>query len=274
MKRGIGAHRVTDHMGLFDAERVHDRDHIASRNILPVARRIVRHVRRRIAALAVGDAAMRARKTAHLRLPGTIVAGEFVDEDNRRAAAGFFVIEAHAVGSIDLGHRPPRCRGGAAAPACYAPCYRTNAAGATSRHGRVDDIVAALEARGCEARASRRSKGATMRAKIAVHTPAIAAAFFSAMLWSNSGVAAGALAVGLPPDVVKGGFTYGYSTNYSDVNQAEAHALDLMPDDEGRHERREFAVAVQSDPGLHQSMRRRLDGSASRDAGRRLVDRQ
>jgi uncharacterized protein DUF4189 len=65
-----------------------------------------------------------------------------------------------------------------------------------------------------------------MRAKIAVHTPAIAATFFGAMLWSNPGVAGGALAVGLPPDVVKGGFTYGYSTNYPDVNQAEAHALD------------------------------------------------
>jgi len=47
-----------------------------------------------------------------------------------------------------------------------------------------------------------------MRAIIAVHAPAIAAVFFGAMLWSNPGVAGGALAVGLPPDVVKGGFTY------------------------------------------------------------------
>lgn len=57
--------------------------------------------------------------------------------------------------------------------------------------------------------------------------PMITAAFFGAILWSNPGVAAGALAVGLPPDVVKGGFTYGYSTSYADVNQAEAHALYL-----------------------------------------------
>ena len=35
----------------------------------------------------------------------------------------------------------------------------------------------------------------------------------------------GALAIGLPPDVVKGGFTYGYSNNNTDVNQAEAKAL-------------------------------------------------
>jgi hypothetical protein len=65
-----------------------------------------------------------------------------------------------------------------------------------------------------------------MRAKISTHTPMIAAAFFCAVMWSNSGAADGALAVGLPPDVVKGGFTYGYSTGYADVNQAEAHALD------------------------------------------------
>jgi hypothetical protein len=64
-----------------------------------------------------------------------------------------------------------------------------------------------------------------MRARIAVHMPIIAAAFFGAILWSNPGAAAGALAVGLPPDVVKGGFTYAYSNNNSDFNQAEAKAL-------------------------------------------------
>jgi hypothetical protein len=36
----------------------------------------------------------------------------------------------------------------------------------------------------------------------------------------------GALAIGLPPDVVKGGFTYGYSNNNADANHAEAKALD------------------------------------------------
>jgi hypothetical protein len=36
----------------------------------------------------------------------------------------------------------------------------------------------------------------------------------------------GALAVGLPADVVKGGFTYGYSNNNADANHAEAKALD------------------------------------------------
>jgi hypothetical protein len=40
-----------------------------------------------------------------------------------------------------------------------------------------------------------------------------------------SGSADGALAVALPPDVVKQGFAYGYVTDYPDVNQADAQAL-------------------------------------------------
>ena len=49
--------------------------------------------------------------------------------------------------------------------------------------------------------------------------------FCGGALGPSQSLAAGALAVGLPPDVVKGGFTYGYSNNNSDVNQAEAKAL-------------------------------------------------
>jgi hypothetical protein len=42
----------------------------------------------------------------------------------------------------------------------------------------------------------------------------------------SSGLADGALAIALPPDVVKGGFFYGYSRGYPDANQAEANALE------------------------------------------------
>jgi hypothetical protein len=45
-------------------------------------------------------------------------------------------------------------------------------------------------------------------------------------LGPSQGMAAGALAVGLPPDVAKGGFTYGYSNNNDDTNHAELKALD------------------------------------------------
>ena len=69
MQRGVGAHRVADHVRLVDLERVHQRQHVVARDVLAVARRLFRHVGGRIAALAVGDAAMRAREIAHLRLP-------------------------------------------------------------------------------------------------------------------------------------------------------------------------------------------------------------
>jgi len=46
------------------------------------------------------------------------------------------------------------------------------------------------------------------------------------VLGSSQSRADGALAIGLPPDVVKGGFTYGYSNNNADANHAEAKALD------------------------------------------------
>src|SRR5262249_26996678 len=47
-----------------------------------------------------------------------------------------------------------------------------------------------------------------------------------AMLAPNASHAAGALAVALPPDVAKGGFSYGYSNDNADANHAEARALD------------------------------------------------
>ena len=95
---------MADHMRLLDAERVHQRDDVGARDILAVTGRIVGHIGRRIAALAIGDAAMGAREIAHLRLPLPIVAGEFVHEDDGRAGADFFVIEVGAVRGFDLWH--------------------------------------------------------------------------------------------------------------------------------------------------------------------------
>jgi hypothetical protein len=50
---------------------------------------------------------------------------------------------------------------------------------------------------------------------------ALAAAIFRPI----PGSADGALAVALPPDVVKQGFAYGYVTDYPDADQADAQAL-------------------------------------------------
>src|SRR4051794_25385129 len=57
----------------------------------------IRHVRWRVAARRIGDAAMAARKVAHLRLPIGVVGREFVQKNNRRARACFFEIETAIV---------------------------------------------------------------------------------------------------------------------------------------------------------------------------------
>jgi len=61
-----------------------------------------------------------------------------------------------------------------------------------------------------------------------VNSGAIAGCAVAVALWRRPGgdLLGGALAVGLPPDVATGGFTYGYSHNNEDANHAEAKALD------------------------------------------------
>src|SRR5579863_9497988 len=45
-----------------------------------------------------------AREVTHLRLVAAIVTGEFVDEDQRGAVAGLFIIEADLIVRRDEGH--------------------------------------------------------------------------------------------------------------------------------------------------------------------------
>jgi hypothetical protein len=54
----------------------------------------------------------------------------------------------------------------------------------------------------------------------------VLALLYGSVLGPSQSRADGALATGLPPDVVKGGFTYGYSNNNANANHAEAKALD------------------------------------------------
>ena len=50
--------------------------------------------------------------------------------------------------------------------------------------------------------------------------------FLGAVLWSGPSAAEGALAIALPPDVAKEGFSYGYQSNAPNATIAEAKALD------------------------------------------------
>ena len=53
-----------------------------------------------------------------------------------------------------------------------------------------------------------------------------AASLATGILWSHSAAADGALAVGLPSDVAKGGFASGYSYNAKTTDDARATAMD------------------------------------------------
>jgi lipoprotein NlpI len=53
-----------------------------------------------------------------------------------------------------------------------------------------------------------------------------AASLAAATLWSHSAAADGALAIGLPPDVAKGGFASGYSYNAKNPDEARQTAMD------------------------------------------------
>ena len=83
---------------------IEHRDRIGVEVLVGVAVRRGRHVRRRIAARGIGDAAMAAREVAHLRLPIGVVGREFVHEKDRRSAAHLFIIKADIVACDGMRH--------------------------------------------------------------------------------------------------------------------------------------------------------------------------
>ena len=86
---------VDDIRGLMDALGI-ARAHVCGL-ILRIHLPALRHVRRRVAARVVGDAAIAPAEEADLRLPAVQIIGELVHEHDRRAFSGFFVVQAYAV---------------------------------------------------------------------------------------------------------------------------------------------------------------------------------
>jgi len=74
---------MANHVRLVDFQRVHDGDNVVACDVLTIFCANGWHVRGRITALAVSDAAMRAGEKTHLHFPGAIIAGIFVDEYHR-----------------------------------------------------------------------------------------------------------------------------------------------------------------------------------------------
>src|SRR5262249_4674708 len=66
----------------------------------------------------------------------------------------------------------------------------------------------------------------SIRRGLIAATAIVAAGLFAAAA-PTAGRAAGALAIALPPDVAKGGFSYGYANDKSDPDTASSRALEL-----------------------------------------------
>ena len=62
-----------------------------------VRARIWRHIRRRVTARVESNATVRAREPSHLRFPSSIVAVQFMNEDDRVSVSGFFRVQPHAI---------------------------------------------------------------------------------------------------------------------------------------------------------------------------------
>jgi hypothetical protein len=86
-----------------DAQVPHRRGDVGNRVLLPVQRRVVRHVGGRVAARRVGHATVLAREEADLLFPFTVVRTELVDEDDRKSGARLLVVQARAFG-LGVGH--------------------------------------------------------------------------------------------------------------------------------------------------------------------------
>ena len=105
MQRGEAAHRQADDVRLVDLERVEHRADVVACALLRIALAVLGHVGWRIAARVIGDAAIALAEIPHLQFVRAPVAGEFVDEDDRDAAADFLVKQLNPVVGCQVRHR-------------------------------------------------------------------------------------------------------------------------------------------------------------------------
>src|SRR6266850_1963767 len=79
-------------MRLLDTKTIKHHQDIVGGTVLAVGRRILRHVRWRIAARGIGDGPVAPTKMLKLLFPAAVIAGEFMDEDDRRSASSFLIV--------------------------------------------------------------------------------------------------------------------------------------------------------------------------------------
>ena len=99
VQSGEAPHGDPDDVRVGDGVSVQYGDGVVDGVLLGIRSGIGGDLRRGIAPGAVGDAAVAPREPPHLRLPGAMVAGELVDEEDRIAAPHRLGVQRHAVGS-------------------------------------------------------------------------------------------------------------------------------------------------------------------------------
>ncbi len=109
MQRRESAHRQSDDVRRSVRDGAHHVGEIVGGAVLAVGADIGRNGRRRIAARAIDRAAKVAGEIADLRIPAPRIAGEFVNEDQRRAAPGRAHVELDSIRRDD-GHDHIRAR--------------------------------------------------------------------------------------------------------------------------------------------------------------------
>src|SRR6185312_10699508 len=83
----------SDDISVADAEVMQYRHRIVAREFITVIGIGLRHVRRRIAARVIGDAAIAAGKIPDLAFPFAIIGAVFVNEQDGKAGAGLLVVQ-------------------------------------------------------------------------------------------------------------------------------------------------------------------------------------
>src|SRR6478672_3709071 len=97
LQDGITAHRQTNKVCLFDFQMVEYGDSVAHDMPVTVRVRIGRNIGGCVAASRISDTAVTFAEFAELVLPASMVAGELVHEQYRRAVSNFFVVEFYFV---------------------------------------------------------------------------------------------------------------------------------------------------------------------------------
>src|SRR5215475_4576785 len=104
MKRGKSAHRKPDNVRFVDLESIQHGPDVVSGALLRIALAILGDIGRRISARVERHAAIIFREMANLLLVGAIVAGKFMDKNDRDAFDGFFIVELDPVIGRQMWH--------------------------------------------------------------------------------------------------------------------------------------------------------------------------